>query len=213
MEKINNITGDTIVYLSYLLAILFLFHLLKFRNYFWITAYSISMLVIELTSTWYSDIYGNNLIFFHLMGIIEVTLCYLFIQPYIELKWHKFVSVITLIVLTSMILNWVLGGGIDVSMTLTSLIILSYCFLCFYKILGSELFSKIDFYFIISLFIIHSTSLILLLFSGIIFKMKLDNQFLLFAIRGIIYLIAKSILFYGLALETYYTFKNSNKYA
>ena len=167
--------NEVISILLVLITIVLYYH---HRYYLWVMLYCVSMGLMEFSSRVYSSVYGNNLFFFHFNAFAEFIITtfyfyYLYAKLGLKLRYFKPIMISGLVVLSIS----VLVNSYAFSMTFASLVILLFCYYYYYLMLRRERFVRfdVDLIFVTSLLIMHSISIIVLLFREHL--MTMDMQY------------------------------------
>ena len=159
---------------------------------------------IDVVSTALYHEQENNLKFLHLFTLFEfVIISYLFSKLFSLLNSKVNIQYLAIPATVFIIINAFLIQGINslnsFSSVLSSILIIGFCIHFFFLILEVEGKSIQYFtikWFIICLFFYHSTSLIVMLFGGIIQDISRDIQIYIWLFRSVVILVTKIILSY-----------------
>lgn len=203
MIELFDIISNATVALSALLAVIII---LKFNNLSSILKvvgiYIIVSASIDIISTAYFYISESNIVFLHLFTLFEITiLSHLFTLLFDSLKSKVNILFISIPAIALVILNTLFVESIyqfnTYSSMLVSAVILGFCIHFFTLIIDFKAPNyqfKILKWFIYTLFIYHSVSLIFMLFSSLLPEISMHSQSYIWIFRSIIIMITKILL-------------------
>lgn len=191
--------NTVVIVLTYLITLLLLFIKEDAKWFLPVKIYFVVMSGLEVFSSYLANQGSNNHYLFYIYSFLEITMVtwffYYFIREELKLKAYlNRLLVISGFCLLGILLNTFYFRRVDITMTLLSTTIIFYGFMSFYLMINTivdKLFPK---YFIISLFLIHSMSLMIFLMKDIVFTLTKEEQYIIFIIRSIILLLAKLLL-------------------
>lgn len=195
----------SVVCLSCFIAFLFLFvkdnekiiNIIKF--YFW------WMMILEIVSFMLAKNKVSNHHLLNYYTFIEITSCSFFFYHFLKRKLKrpkeaKIIQLVSTVTIVIQLINSLFFKRIELSMTLMSIPIILYCFISFYLMMDVEIENAIVKMFIVSLFLMHSSSLLIFSSMEVIFTFESSRQFNIFLIRSLVFLMAKIIVFLPLLI-------------
>jgi hypothetical protein len=200
-QEVFHFLGDANKVLSGLLVFAAFLLYRSNKSYFLIFIYCLAMAMVEASSTYYSIVYKNNLIFFHVNAMAEFSiLTFYFYRIYLSLgskvESLKKIGVIGFLILCISFLV----DSIEFSMTFASFTILLYCYYYYYLRLSKEYYEKLDLdlIFVTSMLIMHSISMIVILFRSQLFTIQIQYYYVIEITRILALLFTNlSLLFTG----------------
>ena len=205
MIFLYEIIGSTTVLLSTILSCLLLIKFHKLNDLLKVVGiYIIVGTSIDIVSTALYQLQQSNLKFLHLFTLIEfVLLSYLFNALYAQhnskFKLLYLAIPVTIFIIVNSIFIQDLNSFNSYSTTLCSAVIIGYCIHYFSLILENQN-QNIQFqttkWFIITVFIIHCISLIVMLFGNFFYEVSQQAQSYIWSFRSLIIFSTKIILLY-----------------
>lgn len=213
MKSLLFILADLVLWTSIafsLLVIIFYSRLSQTNKYFGISM--VFSTIIELFSMAWANEGKNNLIFFHIHTILEFAVLTLFFSRVFDDK-HKLWS------------RWILLSGLffilfnsifiqtyetmnSFSLTIVSIYLIKCCLYYFYQIIdqdNSQDQIRFSNYAVFSIFILHSVSLMVLLFGNYMLTSKSVVQDAVWILRALIILLVKFVILFQL-IKLIFTF-------
>lgn len=205
MAQFSDIVGYLIGKISILLSLIIVLIFNKLSKPLkLIGVYILVGTIIEILSIYIEQKFGSNLFLIHIFCLFEfiiLTITFnLIYKSYGEQLNLNYFLVIgaSLVILNTLIFQKITQFN-SYSSTFTSIAIIIYCIYFFKLILDDNtktLQKDILKWSIISIFIYHTTSMFVLLFSNILIESKNDAQFYIWSIRMFIMLLCKLILLF-----------------
>ncbi len=202
LDSFYNI-ANVAVAVSFLLATVALYNFNRFNNILkLVSIYLVASAGIDLVSLMFALNGLPNLIFFHLFTLFEfIVLSVIFNAIFVEYDKKQWVKklcypVAALIVVNTAILQDFTSYN-SISGTITSVLIIFYSIYYFYLLVDSSSVdeqSKLIKWFIICVFIYHSFTLIILLFSNQMVDISKETQAVVWILRSIVILLSKLVL-------------------
>lgn len=191
---------DAVFLSSIILVVVLLFLMFKkgAKHRLWILIYFVAMICLEYVSAYLTDHYGNNLICIHINAVLEFLIITLYFREYLkqyDLRF-KFTIYWILGVILMLVLSAVSFNRVELSMSFVSLTILSYCFYGYYQMLDTSVsgFANLHLKFITGLFLMHSISLIVILFKSPMDELNTTYAIFVYCLRAAAILIARLII-------------------
>jgi hypothetical protein len=187
-----------VIAITIITTLLLIYYYFKHRKNEILILYFIVMTCIEISSYFYGKVYGNNLIFGHINALCEFILLSLYFKSLLSSLNTNVEYIKPFIILGSIFLltNGLLLKINFIGMTFTSFIVLFYCLYTFYKMLDVENMNdkKLHLMFVTCIFLMHSTSLVVMYFYDTFMTLQFKYQMLIINIRSMMIFITK-ILF------------------
>lgn len=198
---------DLMICLSFLVIILLLFKRNKSILLEINLLYFLAMTVMEMVSLVLMQIFNNNLILLHINSIVEFAILSYYFKLYYTYLGGKTagINIIIFGILFVLLLTIFSLNIYELSMSIASISFIIFCFYAYYLNLklGVLDVDQIQIMFITGIFLMHSVSLIVLLFKLPVDSLRSFYSLFVYSFRSISMVLAKIFFLYAIIKHLY----------